>query len=185
VARTASEEVRQEARVVTRRQKLIAAGLVLAAGLALSWPLRRTEPIISASVAVSSAEPIRAAHLPPMHRDQRLLQDSTAPNTAAASMVGPPASVDDPFAVVSTSAAPPEMSALAEPESAESAERIHVIHPGDSLDRLAKRYLGDEGRSLEIFDLNRGVLENPHLLPIGVELRIPARNAEWGVRNAE
>lgn len=35
------------------------------------------------------------------------------------------------------------------------------------------RYLGDEARALEIFDLNRDVLDNPHVLRIGVELRIP------------
>jgi nucleoid-associated protein YgaU len=49
-----------------------------------------------------------------------------------------------------------------------------VVHNGDTLGRLARRYLGDEGRALEIFDLNRDVLSNPHLLPIGAELRIPA-----------
>jgi nucleoid-associated protein YgaU len=64
----------------------------------------------------------------------------------------------------------PLASAAAEPEG-----RIHVVHQGDSLDRLAKRYLGDEARALEIFDLNREALENPHLLPIGAELRIPAK----------
>jgi nucleoid-associated protein YgaU len=59
------------------------------------------------------------------------------------------------------------------------AERIHVVHEGDNLDRLAMRYLGDAGRALEIFDLNRDVLENPHLLPLGVELKIP-RSAKAG-----
>lgn len=53
-------------------------------------------------------------------------------------------------------------------------DQIHIVHPGDSLERLAKRYLGDEGRAIELFDHNRQVLENPHLLPIGAELRIPA-----------
>lgn len=52
-------------------------------------------------------------------------------------------------------------------------ERTHVVHAGDSLESLAERYLGDEARALELFDLNRGVLENPHLLPIGAELTIP------------
>jgi len=173
--------------VVTRRQKLIAAGLVLAGGLALSWPLRRREPIVSASVAVSAAESFGPVTLQSTNRDQQLLDGSKAPNTATASMDGPPAPVDDPFAVVSTSAAPPAMAALAEPESAEPAERNHVVHPGDSLDRLAKRYLGDEGRALEIFDLNRGVLENPHLLPIGAELRIPTTgmgSAECGMKTS-
>jgi nucleoid-associated protein YgaU len=51
--------------------------------------------------------------------------------------------------------------------------RTHVVHAGDSLESLAERYLGDEARALELFDLNRGVLENPHLLPIGAELTIP------------
>jgi nucleoid-associated protein YgaU len=58
-----------------------------------------------------------------------------------------------------------------------SAPQHHVVHNGDTLGRLAKRYLGDESRSLEIFDLNRDVLSNPHLLPIGAELRIPAERA--------
>jgi nucleoid-associated protein YgaU len=48
-----------------------------------------------------------------------------------------------------------------------------VIHNGDTLERIAARYLGDANRALELFDLNREVLANPHLLPIGVELRIP------------
>lgn len=50
---------------------------------------------------------------------------------------------------------------------------IHIVSDGDTLDRLAERYLRDSGRGLEIFDLNRDRLTNPHLLQIGVELRIP------------
>jgi nucleoid-associated protein YgaU len=59
-------------------------------------------------------------------------------------------------------------------------DRIHVVHNGDTLERLAERYLSDGARALELFDLNRDVLENPHLLPIGVELRVPgaAANAD-------
>ncbi|HYO25356.1 MAG TPA: hypothetical protein VEQ85_10455 [Lacipirellulaceae bacterium] len=53
------------------------------------------------------------------------------------------------------------------------AYRAYVIHEGDSLESLAERYLGDGARALELFDLNRDVLENPHLLPRGAELRIP------------
>ncbi len=53
-------------------------------------------------------------------------------------------------------------------------ELIHVVTNGDTLEKLAERYLNDAGRALEIFDLNRDQLSNPHLLPIGVELRIPA-----------
>ncbi|MDZ4658511.1 MAG: LysM peptidoglycan-binding domain-containing protein [Bythopirellula sp.] len=53
-------------------------------------------------------------------------------------------------------------------------ELIHVVSNGDTLEKLAERYLRDSGRALEIFDLNRDQLSNPHLLPIGVELRVPA-----------
>jgi nucleoid-associated protein YgaU len=49
----------------------------------------------------------------------------------------------------------------------------YVIHEGDSLAKLAQRYLGDESRALELFDHNRATLENPYLLPIGAEIEIP------------
>jgi nucleoid-associated protein YgaU len=58
-------------------------------------------------------------------------------------------------------------------ESAWPEEVVHIVRNGDTLEKLAQRYLGDEGRALELFDLNREQLANPHLLPIGAELRIP------------
>jgi nucleoid-associated protein YgaU len=53
--------------------------------------------------------------------------------------------------------------------------RTHIVVDGDSLEKLAGRYLDDPRRSSEIFDLNRGELSSPDLLPIGAELRIPER----------
>jgi nucleoid-associated protein YgaU len=73
------------------------------------------------------------------------------------------------FTTVSSAAA--DTAAL--PEAAASLPEVHIVHQGDSLARLASRYLGDDARALEIFDLNRDVLDNPHVLPLGVELRIP------------
>lgn len=55
--------------------------------------------------------------------------------------------------------------------------RIHILVDGDSLAKLADRYLDDPELSDEIFRLNRDVLDDPELLPIGVELRIPDRQA--------
>ena len=52
-------------------------------------------------------------------------------------------------------------------------EVVHVVSDGDTLEKLAQRYLGDEARALEIFELNRNTLVNPHQLPIEAELRIP------------
>lgn len=51
--------------------------------------------------------------------------------------------------------------------------RWHVVSDGDSLPRLAQRYLNDSSRSGEIFEENRNVLQDPEVLPIGVQLRIP------------
>lgn len=61
-----------------------------------------------------------------------------------------------------------------------SASRVHRIRDGDTLTKLAERYLGRGDRYLEIFDLNREVLASPNLLPIGVVLKIPPRDASSG-----
>lgn len=53
--------------------------------------------------------------------------------------------------------------------------REHRIVDGDTLDRLALRYLGDAQRSEEIFELNRDRLRDPSILPVGKRLRIPHR----------
>ncbi|MCA9150582.1 MAG: LysM peptidoglycan-binding domain-containing protein, partial [Planctomycetales bacterium] len=58
-------------------------------------------------------------------------------------------------------------------ESARS--RVHRINDGDTLKRLAARYLGDEARYSEIFAANRDILVRPDLLPIGQSLKIPVR----------
>jgi len=59
--------------------------------------------------------------------------------------------------------------------SADSApERTHTIADGDTLARLAEKYLGSADRAAELFACNRDVLSDPDLLPIGAELRIPS-----------
>jgi hypothetical protein len=56
-----------------------------------------------------------------------------------------------------------------------SAAQVHRIADGDTLSRLAERYLGRSERYLEIYNANRDVLSSPDLLPIGATLRIPQR----------
>jgi len=53
----------------------------------------------------------------------------------------------------------------------------HRIVNGDSLPALAARYLGSADRAEEIFDANRDRLSSADALPIGLELRIPPREA--------
>ena len=49
----------------------------------------------------------------------------------------------------------------------------HKIVDGDTLQDLARRYLGTADRYLEIYEVNRDLLPSPQLLPIGAELKIP------------
>ena len=174
--------------MVTRRRKLFAAGIVLVIGFGLAWPLRRTEPLLPASLDIASAAGEAQVLAQPVILDEKDSRSSQVASTAltATGPLAPAKAARDPFAdaptpSAETSASPPIYSTIsggagdARPslEVADPRQRIHVVHQGDSLDRLAKRYLGDEARALEIFDLNREVLENPHLLPIGAELQIP------------
>lgn len=54
--------------------------------------------------------------------------------------------------------------------------RRHFVVDGDSLEKLAGRYLDDPQRAGEIYEANREQLASPELLPIGVELVIPDRH---------
>ncbi len=56
-----------------------------------------------------------------------------------------------------------------------SSELRHRVEDGDTLTKLAVRYLGRAEAFREIYELNRAMLADPDLLPIGAVLRIPAR----------
>lgn len=60
-------------------------------------------------------------------------------------------------------------------EGPSDAPRSHTIEDGDTLTKLADRYLGSVERFQEIYDLNRELLDSPDLLPIGKILKIPPR----------
>jgi nucleoid-associated protein YgaU len=56
-----------------------------------------------------------------------------------------------------------------------ASDERHKIVDGDTLAGLARRYLGANERSSDLFEYNRDVLVTPEILPIGKELRIPPR----------
>ncbi len=58
----------------------------------------------------------------------------------------------------------------------------HRIADGDTLSRLAERYLGDANQYLRIFEANRNGLSAPDVLPVAVEIVIPAANASSAAR---
>jgi nucleoid-associated protein YgaU len=53
--------------------------------------------------------------------------------------------------------------------------RTHIVQRGETLSGLAARFLGDARRWRDIFDVNRDRIQNPDLIRLGQELRIPSR----------
>ena len=64
------------------------------------------------------------------------------------------------------------------PNAVPRPEIIYTTEPGDNLKSLAKRFLSDESRALEIYQLNRDVLSTPNKLPVGTLIRFPRNNHE-------
>lgn len=168
--------------MVSRTKKIAAAATILAIGLLLAWPLRRTAPS-GELLTASTSRVIRPAH--PLLELGQVSQSDSAPASMASLTIGGAVEPRLTEAASPQSAAPvlsgkePSLDShgagtTADEPAVEPEVRVHVVHNGDTLERLAKRYLGSESRALEIFDLNRDLLSNPHLLPIGAELRLPA-----------
>lgn len=77
------------------------------------------------------------------------------------------------FAAADASYAGRESWGYEEPASA----RTHVVTDGDTLPKLAERYLGAAGRWPELYQANRAVLNDPDLLPIGARLVAPGASS--------
>lgn len=50
---------------------------------------------------------------------------------------------------------------------------IHTVAAGETLSKLAKRYLGDASAYMKLFEANRDVLKDPNIIKVGQELKIP------------
>jgi hypothetical protein len=66
---------------------------------------------------------------------------------------------------------------LADADDEDAGPRTHSIVDGDTLAKLAERFLGDPLQSDRIYQLNRDVLSSPELLPIGIDLKLPPRQS--------
>jgi nucleoid-associated protein YgaU len=56
-----------------------------------------------------------------------------------------------------------------------SQPKPYQLRDGDTLERIADRLLGNAQRAGEIFELNRGLLTRPDVLPVGVTIMLPPR----------
>lgn len=59
------------------------------------------------------------------------------------------------------------------PEDERTTERIYEVVAGDTLGAIAKRFYGNAGTYMKIFEANRDILDNPDLIKVGQRLRIP------------
>jgi len=177
---------REVSTVVSRTRKIVAAAAILAIGLVLAWPMRKTSPRRTTDPPPPSTRSAAAVDVAPADPFLDIGLQPSAPASVASTAVdapgtGPaiaPHQTEATLATLTSTLVEPSHglpgAPAADPSAAQPETRIHVVHNGDTLERLAKRYLGSESRALEIFDMNRDVLTNPHLLPIGAELRLPA-----------
>jgi nucleoid-associated protein YgaU len=52
-------------------------------------------------------------------------------------------------------------------------EAAYEVHPGDSLSKIAKRFYGDAGAYMRIFEANQDQLSDPNQIQVGQTLRVP------------
>src|SRR5262245_12214745 len=50
---------------------------------------------------------------------------------------------------------------------------IYTVKSGDTLSKIAKKYLDNPNRYNDIFNLNKDILSNPDLIKVGQRLKIP------------
>ena len=50
---------------------------------------------------------------------------------------------------------------------------VYTVASGDTLSKIAKQYLGDSKRYMEIFNANKGTLTDPDKIKVGQTLTIP------------
>jgi hypothetical protein len=145
-----------------------------AAGLEPAQHFDKPAPVSHLTGRIDPAETAvdgRGFTTPPLN-DRGNFGLSTVPPATGGYSALRPATNDGAVATAGTGAS---MSAAEAPAGAGFNElRRHKIADGDTLSGLAVRYLGSADRYREIYELNRDILANPDLLPIGSSLKIPA-----------
>jgi len=66
----------------------------------------------------------------------------------------------------------PEAEAVVEGREG-TTERIYEVVSGDTLGGIAKKFYGNAGKYMKIFEANRDILKDPNLIKVGQKLRIP------------
>jgi len=85
------------------------------------------------------------------------------------------AQVRDSIKVTAARATSNTAAARARRKANGAGQTMHTVVSGDTLSKLAKKYLGDANRYPEIFKANQPMLTDPNLIQIGQVLRIPRK----------
>jgi nucleoid-associated protein YgaU len=137
----------------------------------------QAQPLVQLPPAQPPVQAAAVASAPPLIQPSNSAFDLRAPELQSAGYATDPNSAALSTVTASYSQpglpapAPPTVSPPPWPER--HGLRTHIVIDGDSLERLAGRYLDDPTRGVEIFEANRELLSSPELLPIGAELVIP------------
>lgn len=70
----------------------------------------------------------------------------------------------------------PAIRAASAPVGAAAPSGVYVVRDGDDLTGLATRFYGNPAAAAALWQANRGLLRDPHLLPIGMTLVLPHPN---------
>ena len=115
--------------------------------------------------------------------DTQLTPLPPLPATPATVSVSPlPPNPITPLSTAPLSTAPLSVGPLSTGPLSTAREPLrHIVADGDTLARLAQRYLNDPLRAGDIFVANQQTLTHPDLLPIGAELMIPSESTQRSV----
>ena len=182
-----------------RAKQLACVAGVLGAGVLAAWPFRQhalPAPSLPASVPLDLSlrrADVTLAGSPPgddspaVGLDLADRQGNLKPIQPAAFSVsrpsleelGPPPEMPITFSPAQLDVPPDEFVPRPKPRFGWSEQqrkpRSYTLRDGDTLEDLAERFLGTQGRAGEIFEANRAVLSAPDLLPVGVAIVIPPR----------
>ncbi len=175
-------------------RRLLAAAVLLCgigAAMAFRQPARAPGPTTEPSAIPSPAEAAQALRGPPATlgpRGNSPRPPPAVPPTASGPASPPQAPASPPSQPLKPVAPPPYLAQVyphgrsawtvgREAEAFETAMRVHRVVDGDTLETIARRYYQESWPAQAIFEANRHVLADPALLPIGAELRIPARES--------
>jgi nucleoid-associated protein YgaU len=179
-----------------RAPRLLLALGVVVVGLCAAWPFRQTHPIVAkaASASIPFELMLRRTDVP-LELAPRL-EVSPATGLAAVTAAQPVASdrplrtqMPDlgnlaPAPALPVSFQPQRDSAptsdwrpqpVARAPQPKAKPRPYRLRDGDTLEKIAERFLDNRQRANEVFEANRDVLARPDLLPVGATIFIPPR----------